>query len=586
MPIEFINSDRSLPYTIQSGDGVFLLSGNTITSTNDGMNTDAVGTLSDVSLTVQGDIYAHDGLDFYDAPSVANDISIYIGSSASLHAARCGIILQGGSGNSVVNHGEISAVSEALRFNGGDALFQNHGSIHSFGQNTNGGVVFSTPSVGTNIREVVNTGVISAVIPSNTDLTAAVVSNINGAEFHFNNSGSVLAASTDRAVYSSATLNFFDNSWLISGDVTLTGLSDLNNDGTINGLVSLSTLADSLRNSGIINGDVVLGTGADLYHASETGRVFGTIYGGSDNDTLIGANADDVIDGGDSDDSISGGGGYDSLFGQSGNDTLRGNDGGDDINGGIGDDALLGGSGDDIMWGGSGEDKLIGNAGDDELSGESGLDLLVGGQGDDALFGGDDADELRGGHGNDDLAGENGDDALYGGAGDDALYGNAENDTVSGGSGNDELFGGSGNDVLRGNQESDTLNGGSGNDTLRGGVGDDTLIGGEGRDFLIGNAGADTFVFNDASESTNNSGRDEIRYFETGDLIDLAGVTVGPLDFIGGASFSGSANEVRVKEGAGGNSNIYVDIDGDGSADMRILVRGTLGLSESDFILS
>lgn len=567
MPIEFINSDRSLPYTIQSGDGVFLLSGNTITSTNDGMNTDASGTMSNVSLTIQGDIYAHDGVDFYDAPSVANDVSIYIGSSASLHAARCGIILQGGTANSVVNHGEVSAISEALRFNGGEALFQNHGSIHSFGQNTNGGIVFSGPSAGTNIREVVNTGIISADIPANTDVTAAVVSNIYGAEFHFDNSGSVLAANGDRAVYSSATHNFFDNAGQINGDVILTGLSVLNNEGTINGDVSLSAQADVLRNSGIISADVTLGVGADYYHASEAGRAFGTVYGGVDNDTLIGASANDVLDGGDGADSIAGGDGADSLFGGGGDDTFKG------------------GAGGDVIWGGVNADRLFGNAGDDVLWGENGFDQLFGGSGDDTLWGGKGADDLRGGVGDDSLEGEQGDDLMRGGQGDDTLFGNGDNDVIYGGSGNDDLFGGSGGDLLRGNQGSDVLAGGSGDDTLRGGSGDDTLIGGQGRDVLIGAAGADVFVFNSASESEDSANRDEIRHFETGDLIDLAAVFAGTLDYIAAASFSGSAGELRIEEGSGGNSNIYVDVDGDGSADMRILVQDTLGLSESDFIL-
>lgn len=55
---------------------------------------------------------------------------------------------------------------------------------------------------------------------------------------------------------------------------------------------------------------------------------------------------------------------------------------------------------------------------------------------------------------------------------------------------------------------------------------------------------------------------------------------------------SGAALDVFVGTGAevraginGGNTIVRVDVDGDGSADMKIVVSGVAGLTEGDFIL-
>lgn len=209
--------------------------------------------------------------------------------------------------------------------------------------------------------------------------------------------------------------------------------------------------------------------------------------------------------------------------------------------------------------------KFIGSAGADTYAGTA--------------FG----DEVQGGLGADILSGGAGDDVLAGGRGRDRLSGNEGNDTLTGGLGNDRLFGNAGDDLLKGNAGNDTLTGGAGNDTLSGGTGADVLKGGLGADLLEGGKGADTFVFLSAADS-NLDAHDTIADFRTGqgDRIDLSAVAA--FTFVGEAAFSGTAGELRV--GAeGGNTLVEGDVDGDGVADLYIVLTGSVGLDADSFLL-
>ncbi len=254
----------------------------------------------------------------------------------------------------------------------------------------------------------------------------------------------------------------------------------------------------------------------------------------------------------------------DAVVGSGGSDVLSDVDGANWMSGLDGDDTLFGLSGDDQIYGGEGNDTLRGGSGNDQLDG---------GLGNDALFGGAGNDQLDGGAGS---------DILRGGSGQDILNGGAGNDILRGGKGNDTLYGGDGNDKLKGNIGNDTLYGEAGSDRLKGQAGDDTLIGGAGADALIGGAGADTFVFLAASDSAAGTA-DRIKDFEQGvDLIDFS--AFGGLNFIGSNGFSGTGAEVRAVE-KGGNTILRVDVDGDGAADMKIIVKGLVNLADTDFIL-
>ncbi|MCB1356620.1 MAG: hypothetical protein KDK53_09050 [Maritimibacter sp.] len=306
---------------------------------------------------------------------------------------------------------------------------------------------------------------------------------------------------------------------------------------------------------------------------------------------FTGLGGGDQLVGGHGQDRLIGNAGRDLLLGGSGRDLLRGGSGDDALRGGAGNDVLRGGRGQDELVGGLGDDKLFGAAGNDRLKGKSGQDLIEGGDGRDRLVGGDGADVLKGGDGNDRLIGEAGHDRLYGNDGADVLKGGDGRDRMSGGSGDDSLLGGDGGDLIKGGVGADTLDGGdgddqlfggAGDDVLRGGAGDDTLRGGAGVDRLVGDEGADRFVFADLEDSGLGPNADRIAGFVTGeDRIDLAGLADGFT--FSGAGLTGTGPSVALEE-TDGHTRVRVDADGDGTADLEIVVKHVLGLGEDDFI--
>lgn len=173
---------------------------------------------------------------------------------------------------------------------------------------------------------------------------------------------------------------------------------------------------------------------------------------------------------------------------------------------------------------------------------------------------------------------------MDGQAGDDTLKGKGGTDTISGGNGRDVLKGGNMDDTLLGGSGRDKLFGGNDNDTLKGHAGNDKLTGGMGQDTLKGGSGADTFIFNNIAESSTNYTADVIKDFESGiDFIDFRDIASG-LTYIGSAGFSGTALEVRAVVN-GSDVLVRIDLDGDGSADTKIVLEGIASVANGDFIL-
>ncbi|MBE2278269.1 MAG: hypothetical protein IAE87_18465 [Rhodobacteraceae bacterium] len=326
---------------------------------------------------------------------------------------------------------------------------------------------------------------------------------------------------------------------------------------------------------------------ADLQDAAQnTGEAAGDSYSSIEN--LFGtAHGDD----------LRGDGGANTLWGYSGNDVLQGRDGADNLSGGAGADRLYGGTGSDQLWGDQGADTLSGDGGDDFLFGGGGDDQLSGDRGADVLIGGGGADRLYGGGGTDraqyhaaaagivadlqDATANRGEAAGDTYSSVEDVFGSAHDDDLRGDAGANGLWGHQGNDVLRGR---------GGNDTILGGGGNDRLYGGDGNDLLAGGAGADSFVFDSirggidviADFNRLNGGRDE------GDVLRFEGLFDGPgrggFAYLGSGSFSGGSDNAEAR--VAGN-RVLVDTDGDGTAEITIILTGLTNpdqLDAGDFI--
>ncbi|WP_342077116.1 M10 family metallopeptidase C-terminal domain-containing protein [Yoonia sp. SS1-5] len=251
-------------------------------------------------------------------------------------------------------------------------------------------------------------------------------------------------------------------------------------------------------------------------------------------------------------------------------------------------EGAVGGAGNDTLIASDADSRLEGNDGDDQLIGGTGDDTLIGGAGQDALFGGIGNDDLSGGAGDDSLTGNAGADRIAATAGQNEMHGGGGADVLTGGVDNDLIHGGSGDDMMTGGDGNDVLFGGRGRDIIDGGDGDDQITGGWGADTLTGGLGADSFVFHIASDSAAGRGqRDVITDFETGhDMIDLGLIATSAPDglaFIGTRDFDG-AGQLRLDQD-GTDAVLQLDADGDGHADLEILLLNTTDLSASDLIL-
>lgn len=231
----------------------------------------------------------------------------------------------------------------------------------------------------------------------------------------------------------------------------------------------------------------------------------------------------------------------------------------------------------DVLNGAGGNDVLCGRAGADTLNGGDGLDLV---SYFDASLGvtvslSNPASNTGDAFGDRFVSIEN----LYGSQLADVLGGNVLNNAINGAGGNDSLYGG------------------FGSDTLFGGFGDDFLTGNAERDTLTGGAGSDHFVFRSLGDSVV-SARDVILDFNLGnDTIDLSTIDASTrfagnqaFKFIGAAAFHRVAGEVRyqVQDVAGSTSDktlVSADVNGDGVADLQIVLSGIHSLTGADFIL-
>ena len=123
---------------------------------------------------------------------------------------------------------------------------------------------------------------------------------------------------------------------------------------------------------------------------------------------------------------------------------------------------------------------------------------------------------------------------------------------------------------------------------MTGGRGNDWLIGGAGADTLLGGPGADRFAFVAATDSTSGE-PDVIKDFSSSDRdrIDLSDLLRDSgWRFAGTEPFTGVAGEVRYAQRTGAAwTDVFVDVTGNGAADLVVQLEGTHDLTASDFFL-
>ena len=158
------------------------------------------------------------------------------------------------------------------------------------------------------------------------------------------------------------------------------------------------------------------------------------------------------------------------------------------------------------------------------------------------------------------------------------LTGSSSSDVLAGGITANVINGGDGSDNIAGGSGADTLLGGNGADNIAGENGADSINGGAAADMLSGGAGNDTFHFTTSTEANGDAISDFDGITKSGgdaDIIDLR--SISGLNSWGGLVSAANAVWYAV---AGGNTTVYGDTSGDGSADFSItLANYTAGLT-------
>jgi serralysin len=106
-----------------------------------------------------------------------------------------------------------------------------------------------------------------------------------------------------------------------------------------------------------------------------------------------------------------------------------------------------------------------------------------------------------------------------------------------------------------------------------------------------GGGGGDFFKWESASDAGTGLQADTVNDFVRGsDHIDFRGLDANPataahdaFSFIGTGAFHNVAGEVRY-DVTGGNAHIFADADGNGTADMEIILTGVTTLAVTDFM--
>ncbi|MBY5935543.1 M10 family metallopeptidase C-terminal domain-containing protein [Tateyamaria omphalii] len=590
MAAEFIITDQTSTYSIDSTDEVFLTTGTEIrTSDAFTFSANVDGSINGIyGLYLAGDIFAGDDVfsQTFTATETSTDtvdLFVSVAETSTILAAGDGFVAAALDADlsdtafTFANAGHITTGEAAIFADEFDTMIiTNSGTITGLGTTTQALLDDLSGTV-----TVLNTGLIEYLNTS----TANGVFFSDAVLLDVTNTGTI-AASNGIAFETFVGSHVFNlnNSGTIRGDIDSDNATTIQNTYLIEGDVILGGADDAVSNTGMIIGDVNLSSGDDVFDG-RGGTVTGTVDGGSNDDTYIIDDATiDIVDGSGTD-TVQSEVSYTLALNIEALELL----GAEDINGaGNGlDNTITGNDGANLIQGRFGDDTITGGGGDDTIGGGADVDSIDAGEGDDYANGGAGADTVNGDAGNDTLRGGLNNDVVTGGDGDDNIAGGLGNDTMTGNDGDDVLFGQGGNDVFNGGEGEDYIHGGAGVDALTGANGDDTLVGGAGADTLTGGNGEDVFLFQNFAQSRVGD-VDTITDFEIGtDLIDLTALVPGQIAFggTGAASANGAAELIIREPGGGPDSVVFVDVNGDGTQDFRLELTGVTGLSETDFLL-
>jgi Ca2+-binding RTX toxin-like protein len=167
--------------------------------------------------------------------------------------------------------------------------------------------------------------------------------------------------------------------------------------------------------------------------------------------------------------------------------------------------------------------------------------------------------------------------------------------TVNGTSGTDIMKLGNAVQTVNGGDGTDQIKGGSLVDTINGGAGADKIMGMGGADVLTGGAGNDVFRYLNQSDSGIGATSDRITDFTIGqDRLNFSKIDTNPglagdqgFAFVGTAAFAGSGFAQMRYQDSGADILVQADVNGDGVADMEIVLQGLAGqvLGAGQFVL-
>ena len=302
--------------------------------------------------------------------------------------------------------------------------------------------------------------------------------------------------------------------------------------------------------------------------------------------------------GGAQDDIIEGNSGNEQLFGGAGNDTLYGAGGADQLFGGDDNDLLYVDAADTVVDGGNGTDTALFLKSGTVAGTFSGLEALHLVNGATVTF--DHVIFQAGFAANSNISGI-GSLVFNMTAGVNFLSqnlvfsGGGVTVTVNGTSGIDIIKCGTATHIINSGDGVDQIRGGTSADTINAGAGNDKIIGFTGADIITGGTGNDQFRYMLASDSGLGASADRITDYAIGGdrlnflAIDTDAVTPGDqgFAFVGNGAFSGGGTASIRFTNSGTDLLVQADVNGDGIADMEIILQGLNGstLTAGDFIL-